>query len=65
MPTPCMLNSGTVKLFTGKVNFLTIRGEIWQARVKTDTAKIDKHEECCWKLIARYDKYSGCKATRS
>lgn len=65
MPTSCILNSGTAKLLTGKINFLTIRGVIGQVRVKTDTAKVDKHKKCCWKLIARYDKYSGCKATRS
>lgn len=45
MPTPSMLKSDRAKLFTGKRKFLTIHGEIGQARVKRDTAKLDKHDE--------------------
>lgn len=45
MPTLCTLSSGRTKLFTGKIKFLTIHGQIGQERVKRDTAKLDKHNE--------------------
>lgn len=47
MPAPCTPNSGTPKMFTGeKKKFPTPHGGIRQGRVKRDTAKTDKHNEC-------------------
>lgn len=47
MPVPSMLSSDRAKLFTDKkiIIIITIHGEIGQARVKRDTAKLDKHDQ--------------------